>query len=141
MDYKERSTVWKTDHVLAVCDDITRASSLEYIFTRNCPLPFCPYSNCGSSHSCRRRRGHSDRGVEYSRVFPHWWKGSFGQVRRDGVSLPCGACQKAADAGVVRRGSRRHRGEPRQPGRATKGATTAHAPVDVWAPRAGRWHS
>src|SRR5262245_31109380 len=80
MDYKERSTVWKTDHVLAVCDDITRASSLEYIFTRNCPLPFCPYSNCGSSHSCRRRRGHSDRGVEYSRVFPHWWKGSFGQV-------------------------------------------------------------
>src|SRR5215813_2055819 len=39
MDYKERSTVWKTDHVLAVCDGITRASGLEYIFTRKCPLP------------------------------------------------------------------------------------------------------
>ena len=39
MDYKERSTVWKTDHVLAVCDGITRASGLEYIFTRECPLP------------------------------------------------------------------------------------------------------
>ena len=39
MDYKERSTVWKTDHVLAVCGGIIRASGLEYIFTRKCPLP------------------------------------------------------------------------------------------------------
>src|SRR4029434_924805 len=39
MDYKERSTVWKTDHVLAVCGGITRASGLEYILTRKCPLP------------------------------------------------------------------------------------------------------
>jgi hypothetical protein len=44
MDYKERSTVWKTDHVLAVCDSITRASGLEYIFTRKCPLPLYPPS-------------------------------------------------------------------------------------------------
>jgi len=40
MDYKEHSTMWKTDHVLAVCGGITRASGLEYIFTRKCPLPF-----------------------------------------------------------------------------------------------------
>jgi hypothetical protein len=39
LDYKERSTVWKTDYVLAVCGGITRASGLEYIFTRKCPLP------------------------------------------------------------------------------------------------------
>jgi len=42
MDYKERSTVWKTDHVLAVCGGIIRASGLEYIFTRKCPLPYIP---------------------------------------------------------------------------------------------------
>ena len=40
MDYTERSAVWKTDEVLAVCSGITRASGLEYILTRKCPLPF-----------------------------------------------------------------------------------------------------
>jgi hypothetical protein len=54
LDYKERSTVWKTDHVLAVCGGITRTSGLEYIFTRKCPLPSCRRSEA-------RAEGH--RGV------------------------------------------------------------------------------
>ena len=52
MDYKERSTVWKTDHVLAVCDGITRAFGLEYIFTRKCPLPFRPHRQADMLTKC-----------------------------------------------------------------------------------------
>src|SRR5262245_66460213 len=60
MDYKERSTVWKTDHVLAVCDGITRASGLEYIFTRKCPLPLT--RNRQQHHFMKTVSTASDRG-------------------------------------------------------------------------------
>src|SRR6266487_5284747 len=39
MDYKEGSSVWKTDRFLAACCRTTETSGLEYILTRKCPLP------------------------------------------------------------------------------------------------------
>jgi hypothetical protein len=40
MDYEERSSVWKTHRFLATSCHITVTSSLEYILTRKCPLPY-----------------------------------------------------------------------------------------------------
>jgi hypothetical protein len=40
MDYQERSSVWKTRRFLATSCRIIKASGLEYILTRKCPLPF-----------------------------------------------------------------------------------------------------
>src|SRR5712664_233738 len=48
MDYKEGSSVWKTDRFLAACCRITETSGLEYILTRKCPLPFQANSLLGS---------------------------------------------------------------------------------------------
>ena len=39
MDYKEGSSVCKTDRFLAACCRITETSGLEYILTRKCLLP------------------------------------------------------------------------------------------------------
>src|SRR6266487_4406464 len=49
MDYKEGSSVWKTDRFLAACCRTTETSGLEYILTRKCPLP---------SRALRRPLGH-----------------------------------------------------------------------------------
>jgi hypothetical protein len=45
------SSVWKTDGFLAVYYRIIETSSLEYIFTRKCPLPF--YTYCMSRRNLR----------------------------------------------------------------------------------------
>ena len=39
MNHNAWSLMWKTDYFLAVCCHITRATGLEYIFARKCPLP------------------------------------------------------------------------------------------------------